>query len=125
MRTLILLLLIAGCTNDPKPTPTGATCPDVDNPQYTWQNYGYDFMCHYCVNCHDSTLKLNQRNGAPLFHDLDTLFGAEMQARRDRLAQWIEIIKEDVRLHGDPVRLARRSSHQCRVRTTRTRRRPR
>ena len=64
MRALVLSLVVA-CTTTAKPTPTGASCPDVNNPQYTWQNFGYDFFRHYCTNCHDSSLTLNQRNGAP------------------------------------------------------------
>jgi len=75
MRVMLIALTLAACGTAAKPTPTGATCPDPSNPQFTWQNFGYDFMCHYCTNCHDSSLTLNQRNGAPLFHDFDTLFG--------------------------------------------------
>ena len=56
------------------PTPTGATCPDPSNPQFTWANFGSNFMCHYCTNCHRSDLKLSKRNGAPLLHDFDTLY---------------------------------------------------
>jgi len=88
MRVLAVLIVLAGCT-EAKPTPTGATCPDVDNPQYTWQNFGYDFMCHYCTNCHDSSLKLNQRNGAPLFHDLDSEVGVmDVKLHTDEQAAW-------------------------------------
>ena len=75
MRFITMALALAACANDPVPTTTGATCPDSANPQFTWQNFGYDFFCHYCTNCHDSGLKIDQRNGAPLFHDLDTLVG--------------------------------------------------
>jgi hypothetical protein len=89
MRALAILLLLAGCPNDAKPTSTGATCPDADNPQYTWANFGYDFMCHYCTNCHDSSLKLDQRNGAPLFHDMDTLIGTmDVKVHTDQQAAW-------------------------------------
>ena len=89
MRILAFLLLVFGCTSDPKPTPTGSTCPDVNAPQYSWQNFGYDFTCHYCVNCHDSSLKLNQRNGAPLFHDLDSFIGLmDVQLHTDEQAAW-------------------------------------
>jgi hypothetical protein len=37
-------------------------------------------MCHYCTNCHDSSLKLDQRNGAPLFHDFDSLHATMLVA---------------------------------------------
>jgi hypothetical protein len=88
MRIIITMLLVAGCTQ-PTPTQTGATCPDVDNPQYTWSNFGYDFMCHYCTNCHDSSLGLNDRNGAPLFHDLDSLVGVmDVKLHTDEQAAW-------------------------------------
>lgn len=76
MRSIALFMCVAlaACATD-KPTPTGATCPDPNNPQFTWANFGSDFMCHYCTNCHDSSLALDRRNGAPLFHDLDSLLG--------------------------------------------------
>jgi hypothetical protein len=38
-------------------------------------NFGHDFMFKYCTNCHESTLPLSKRNGAPLFHDFDSLLG--------------------------------------------------
>jgi hypothetical protein len=55
----------------------------------TWQNFGYNFACHYCTNCHDSSLKISMRNGAPLFHDLDTLQGMmEVWEHTDQQAAW-------------------------------------
>jgi hypothetical protein len=79
MRILIFLLAAAACTPAPKPTSTGTTCPDPDpvtgTTTLTYDNFGKDFMTRYCINCHDSALKLSQRNGAPLFHDLEYLFG--------------------------------------------------
>ena len=41
----------------------------------TWDSFGNHFMQTYCTDCHASTLKHAQRNGAPLFHDYDTLMG--------------------------------------------------
>jgi hypothetical protein len=75
MRILFLLwsIAVAGCGSS-APTPTGATCPDPANPQLTWSNFGSNFFCHYCTNCHRSDLPNSKRNGAPLFHDFDTLF---------------------------------------------------
>jgi hypothetical protein len=32
-------------------------------------------MADYCTACHDSQLSHSQRNGAPLYHDYDTLIG--------------------------------------------------
>ena len=80
------MLTVAACATR-KPTPTGATCPDVNNPQFTWDNFGSDFFCHYCTNCHDSSLALDKRNGAPLFHDLDSLIGVmEVMVHTDEQA---------------------------------------
>jgi len=89
MRTLILVFLVACTTTPLKGPPTEATCPDATNPALTWNNFGYDFACHYCTNCHDSSLKLSQRNGAPLFHDLDTLQGMMIVSdHTDEQAAW-------------------------------------
>jgi hypothetical protein len=77
MRLLAVLICMAACS--PGPTPTGTTCPDPDpitgTTTLTWDNFGKAFMAKYCINCHDSQLTLNQRNGAPLFHDFDSLIG--------------------------------------------------
>jgi hypothetical protein len=75
MRIFILFVLVGGCGTSAVPTLTGAKCPDPNNPQFTYQNFMYDFNCKYCDNCHDSKLSLNERNGAPLFHNLDSLIG--------------------------------------------------
>ena len=88
MRALGLVVLVA-CTNSATPTSTGTDCPSPDPMTlgYTAQstpgctgttdqcNFGKTFMDKYCVNCHDSSLSLSMRNGAPLFHDFDTLLG--------------------------------------------------
>ena len=39
-------------------------------------NFGKTFMDTYCTNCHTYGLKISMRNGAPLFHDFDSLYGA-------------------------------------------------
>ena len=42
----------------------------------TWDNFGQPFMTKYCTMCHSSQLdKESLRNGAPLYHDFDTLLG--------------------------------------------------
>ena len=74
MRVLILMFAVAVACSSASPTPTGATCPDVNNPALTWANWGSNFFCHYCTNCHRSDLPNSKRNGAPLLHDLDTLY---------------------------------------------------
>jgi hypothetical protein len=75
---LVLLAVLTGCPGA-KPTPTGTTCPDPDpltgTTTLTWANFGHDFMFRYCTNCHSSQLTRSQRNGAPLYHDMDTLVG--------------------------------------------------
>lgn len=73
MRALLFVLLLAAC--GPAPAPTGARCPDPDPMTLTWDSFGNTFMSTYCTMCHDSTLTRSQRNGAPLFHDFDTLLG--------------------------------------------------
>jgi hypothetical protein len=39
----------------------------------TWDSFGQPFMIAFCTDCHSSTLSPSERNGAPLFHDLDAL----------------------------------------------------
>lgn len=72
MTTLVLLLVAAACKG---PTDTGTTCPDPDPGTLTWESFGQSFMEKYCTWCHDSSLPRSRRNGAPLFHDYDTLLG--------------------------------------------------
>jgi hypothetical protein len=98
MRWIVIALFIgsagcAGCTSGGVPTPTGTTCPDPDpitgTTKLTWDNFGHDFMFEYCVNCHDSALPLSKRNGAPLFHDFDTLLGVlEVPDHIDEQTGW-------------------------------------
>lgn len=73
MRFLAFLLLLAACPSTP--TPTGTVCPDPDPMTLTYDNFGKPFMTKYCTWCHASTLTLSHRNGAPLYHDFDTLLG--------------------------------------------------
>src|SRR5678815_3397097 len=69
----VIFVLLACC--GPRPTPTGTECPDPDPYTLTYDNFGRDFMTRYCIWCHDSTLPRSQRNGAPIYHDYDTLEG--------------------------------------------------
>ena len=75
MRLVVLGLLLAGCTNTALPTPTQAGCPDPDPGTLTWDSFGQKFMTDHCTWCHDSSLTHAQRNGAPLYHDFNTLMG--------------------------------------------------
>src|SRR5678815_2113331 len=70
MRSLALCMILA-C--GPTPTPTGATCPDPDPYTLTWDSFGHDFMTRYCTWCHDRALTRDARNGAPIYHDYNTL----------------------------------------------------
>lgn len=74
MKTIVLVLFVlAACGSDP--APTGTVCPDPDPMTLTYDNFGREFMAKYCTWCHDSSLPRSQRNGAPLYHDFDTLEG--------------------------------------------------
>ena len=73
MTWLLPVAWLAGCAAPAGLEPSGATCPP-DSP-LTYSNFGAPFMTSYCVQCHASTLSENQRQGAPLFHDFDTLEG--------------------------------------------------
>lgn len=76
MRLVVLIAMLAACTNSaPPPTPTQTVCPDPDPNTLTWDNFGQKFMADYCTMCHASTLPHAQRNGAPLYHDFDALRG--------------------------------------------------
>ncbi len=74
MRLVVLGFVLAGCST-PGPTPTKTVCPDPDPNTLTWDNFGQKFMADYCTDCHDSSLRHADRNGAPLYHDYDTLIG--------------------------------------------------
>ena len=52
---------------------TEAVCPPAST--LTYNNFGKQFMESYCTRCHDSAKTGDQRQGAPSFHDFDTLFG--------------------------------------------------
>src|SRR6185295_16109917 len=87
MRFVLLGLLIAGCTGDPPPpVPTQARCPDPDPGTLTWDNFGQPFMAQFCTSCQDSALPHSQRNGAPLYHDYNTLLG--VMEIPDHIDQW-------------------------------------
>jgi cytochrome c5 len=76
MRLFVLSVMLAACTNSaPPPAPTHAACPDPDPNTLTWDSFGQKFMADYCTMCHASSLPHAQRNGAPLYHDFDTLRG--------------------------------------------------
>jgi hypothetical protein len=75
MRLVVLGIVLAGCTSSAKLAPTETVCPDPDPDSLTWDNFGQKFMTDYCTMCHSSALPHAQRNGAPLYHDYDSLRG--------------------------------------------------
>jgi hypothetical protein len=77
LKSVLCACVFAACTTTSKGVPTGATCPDPEQPPQTWDNFGHTFMTTYCTSCHSSQLPLpSQRNGATVYHDFDTLAGA-------------------------------------------------
>lgn len=52
-----------------------------------------------------------QLAGSP---DAETLFVAEIRARRERLAQWIQMIQDEIRRNDATIRQSRRPAHECR-----------
>ena len=92
MRSIfVALVFVAACTD--RPTSTGTTCPDPDpitgTTTLTWDNFGHDFMFKYCTNCHASDIPHSQRNGAPIYHDFDTLLGVlEVPDHIDQQTGW-------------------------------------
>jgi len=92
MRRAILAAFVVACGGggpEGEPTPTGTVCPTPDPMTFGYTladtpgctgtpeqcNFGKTFMDTYCVNCHSSTLVASKRNGAPLYHDFDSLLG--------------------------------------------------
>jgi len=71
--TLALAFTAAGCSDSVFGDPTQSQCPDGST--ITWTNFGQKFMSDYCTRCHDSKLTGSARQGAPSFHDFDTVFG--------------------------------------------------
>ena len=102
MRSILLVcLVLAGCSAGP--TKTGTVCPSpdpmtfgytaADTPGCTGSdgdcNFGKPFMDKYCTSCHSSVLPNSKRNGAPLFHDFDSLFGVlEVPDHIDEQTGW-------------------------------------
>ena len=53
--------------------PTESVCPQGST--LTYENFGKPFMEAYCTRCHAANLRGADRQGAPSFHDFDTIFG--------------------------------------------------
>jgi hypothetical protein len=75
-RLAVIALVFAGCANEVLFGPsTGASCPPAAQP--TYDSFGEQFMTSYCTRCHSSKLMGPDRQGAPLLHDFDTLYGVQ------------------------------------------------
>jgi hypothetical protein len=81
-RALLAALLVAlgaggqslACGSDPAQSkPSGAIC--LQDSTLSYENFGRPFMEKYCTRCHSSELHGADRNGAPLYHDFDSLLG--------------------------------------------------
>jgi hypothetical protein len=65
---------LAACTTTPLfGPPTESVCPS--DSALTYENFGKPFMEDYCTRCHAANLRGADRQGAPSFHDFDTIFG--------------------------------------------------
>ena len=73
VRALLLGALVACGPDSVFGPPTESTCPQGST--LTYDNFGKPFMEKYCVWCHAEALPRSKRNGAPLFHDFDSLQG--------------------------------------------------
>lgn len=71
---MLALALIGACGGKPLfGPPTESEC--ATGSTLTYENFGKPFMEEYCTRCHHSELVGADREGAPSFHDFDTLFG--------------------------------------------------
>ena len=79
--SLVALVACGGCNDHAhsvEAKATGATCPQGSSLTYT--SFGKAFMEKYCVSCHAASKTGAARNGAPEFHDFDTLLGIKQVA---------------------------------------------
>lgn len=70
----IAVLLLGACSEPVLGPPTQTVCPPGGT-TVTWENFTRKFMFDYCTRCHHQDLVGDDRQGAPLFHDFDTVFG--------------------------------------------------
>lgn len=72
----LLIGLGPSCSDDDDETfgpPTNSICPEIST--LTYGTFGQEFMTKYCTSCHSSELKGDARQGAPEYHDYDTISG--------------------------------------------------
>jgi uncharacterized membrane protein len=75
MRRLIAcsLAFALGCPAESTGEATGSSCSEDST--LTYESFVAPFMESYCTRCHGSSVPANQRHGAPLDHNFDTLEG--------------------------------------------------
>jgi hypothetical protein len=74
----VCALVLAACS-DTKPTlgpPTQSVC--ADGSTLTYESFAKPFMEAYCTRCHARTVVGADREGAPSFHDFDSLSGIKV-----------------------------------------------
>ena len=56
----------------------------------------------------------SKRSLSPVSGDIGEMFLAELQARRERLKNWLRLLKEEARVTGESGLVARGSRYKCR-----------
>ncbi len=74
------LLLALACGSDPKGD-TGPSCGE-HTPRLTYSNFGEGVLAKHCTGCHSSLIPVEDRRGAPVGVDLDSLSAARQFADR-------------------------------------------
>lgn len=76
---LAAILLVACTSSQPTLGPaTQAVC--APGSTLTYETFAKPFMERYCTRCHAITLRGEARQGAPSFHDFDSLNGIKVVA---------------------------------------------
>ncbi len=76
LKWIVAIVLLSAACGGGAPLygpPTESVC--ATDSTLTYESFGKPFMDEYCIRCHASTLHGADRNGAPAFHDFDTLPG--------------------------------------------------
>jgi len=75
-----ILLLSLACKGEGEGD-TGPACGD-HNPRLTYDNFGAGILSKHCTGCHSSLIPVEDRKGAPVGVDLESLDGARQFADR-------------------------------------------
>jgi hypothetical protein len=63
---------------------------------------------------HDDDRAVTESTFSLVSGDIGELFLTELQARRERLKQWIRLVSEEARRNGGRTAVVRRSRYKCR-----------